>query len=72
MKFDASSLTGRALARLLAATLSFAACAAIADNGERDRDRDRDRDRECPDGRDVTYINGRIHTMERRTASSRR
>src|SRR5450432_3908942 len=64
MKFSASSFTSRALARLLAAVLAFAAHAAIADNGEHDRDRDRDRDRECPDGRDVTYTNGRIHTMD--------
>ena len=64
MKFTASSFSSRALARLLAAALAFAAHAAIADNGEHDRDRDRDRDRECPDGRDVTYINGSIHTMD--------
>jgi predicted amidohydrolase YtcJ len=64
MRFTGSSFSSRALARLLATVLAFAAHAAIADNGERDRDHDRDRDRECPDGRDVTYVNGRIHTMD--------
>jgi predicted amidohydrolase YtcJ len=58
MKFTASSFSSRALARLLAAALAFAAHAAIADNGEHGRDR------ECPDGRDITYINGSIHTMD--------
>jgi predicted amidohydrolase YtcJ len=58
MRFTGSSFSSRAPARLLAAALAFAAHAAIADPG------DRDRDRECPDGRDVTYFNGRIHTMD--------
>ncbi len=68
MKFFSSSSGGLVLARLLAALLAFGAHAAIADNGEHDRDRDRDRDRECPDGRDVTYFNGRIHTMDTRNS----
>jgi len=52
------------LARLLGLTLAVLTTAALADNGEHDRDRDRDRERECPNGRDVTLVNGRIHTMD--------
>jgi predicted amidohydrolase YtcJ len=52
----------RTLARLLALTLAIAATAVFADNGEGDRDRDRDR--QCPNGRDTTLVNGRIHTMD--------
>jgi len=53
-----------ALARVVALTLAVLATAAAADNGERDRDHDRERDRQCPNGRDTTLVNGRIHTMD--------
>ena len=53
-----------ALARFLALTLAVVATAAAADHGERDRDKDRERDRQCPNGRDTTLVNGRIHTMD--------
>jgi predicted amidohydrolase YtcJ len=62
-----TSCSGRStLKRLLAVALAVAAGAAAADHGERDRDNDRDRDRQCPNGRDVTLVNGRIHTMDAR------
>jgi predicted amidohydrolase YtcJ len=50
--------------------LATLAGAATADNGryEQDRDRDRDRgheqERACPEGREITLFNGRIHTMD--------
>ncbi len=50
--------------RFLALTLAVLATAAAADNGERNRDNDRERDRQCPNGRDITLVNGRIHTMD--------
>jgi predicted amidohydrolase YtcJ len=60
-----TSCSGRStLKRLLAVALAVAAGAAAADHGERDRDDDRDRDRQCPNGRDITLVNGRIHTMD--------
>ncbi|MCW2493456.1 MAG: putative amidohydrolase family protein [Frankiales bacterium] len=64
MKLNSTWCSSRTLSRLLAAALVLATQASFADNGERDRDRDRERDRECPGGRDVTYVNGRIHTMD--------
>jgi predicted amidohydrolase YtcJ len=65
MTFDRRLSTSSLLRRLLGLTLALLAAAAAADNGERDRDRDRDRERECPNGRDITLVNGRIHTMDR-------
>ena len=60
-----NSCTGRgALKRLLAVALAVAAGAAAADHGDRDRDHERERDRECPNGREITLVNGRIHTMD--------
>ena len=54
----------RVFAPVMAAVLALAGAAALADNGEADRDKGRDRDRDCPNGRDVTLVNGRIHTMD--------
>lgn len=54
--------------RLRAAGLAFGltlalACGIAAAHDER-RDRDHDRDRACPEGREITLTNGRIHTMD--------
>ncbi|NUZ04324.1 amidohydrolase [Piscinibacter koreensis] len=51
---------GAWLRGLAAATLLLAGAAVSAN----DADRDRDRDNDCPHGRDITLINGRIHTMD--------
>jgi predicted amidohydrolase YtcJ len=55
----------RAAGLALGMTLALACGAAAANDGDRDRDNDRgDRDRSCPEGREITLINGRIHTMD--------
>jgi predicted amidohydrolase YtcJ len=55
---------------VLAITLTAVCGLAAAGNDDRDRDRDRDRekdrDRQCAQGREITLINGRIHTMDER------
>lgn len=51
----------------LAFALALALTGAVGhahDDDSRGRDRDRDRDRSCPEGRETTLINGRIHTMD--------
>ncbi|MEO8807758.1 MAG: amidohydrolase family protein [Burkholderiaceae bacterium] len=55
--------------RLSAAAFAFGlmaamACGSAAAHDDRNRDRDHDRDRACPEGREITLINGRIHTMD--------
>ncbi|HEX2541717.1 MAG TPA: amidohydrolase family protein [Caldimonas sp.] len=57
-----SLFSTRLLPRLLGLTLAFAATAGLADD---DRDRQRGRDRDCPNGHEITLVNGRIHTMDR-------
>jgi hypothetical protein len=64
MNLHRPSAARRARACVLATALALLAGAAAADNGERDRDRDRERDKQCPNGRDITLVNGRIHTMD--------
>jgi predicted amidohydrolase YtcJ len=59
----------RSAARVVSAvfgmTLILACGVAAADDGrDGDRGRDRDRERACPEGRETTLINGRIHTMD--------
>jgi predicted amidohydrolase YtcJ len=47
----------------LVATL-VSACTLSAASADDRRDRDRHRDRDCPNGREITLVNGRIHTMD--------
>ncbi len=54
--------------RLRAARLAFGLILALAGGiavaHDGDRERDRERERACPEGREITLINGRIHTMD--------
>jgi predicted amidohydrolase YtcJ len=53
---------GRLLARALGLALAALTAASAFADGDRDR---RGRDRDCPDGHEITLVNGRIHTMDR-------
>ncbi|MEO8526260.1 MAG: amidohydrolase family protein [Caldimonas sp.] len=54
----------RATGLVFGMVLALACGAAAAHDGDRDNDRGDHRDRSCPDGREITLINGRIHTMD--------